>query len=141
MQKDKQDDPIDGMWLSFQLATEHVERRRGISSGAAQKAVLDACEKGTLRWRNSRDGGPDVWNVSFWLWVDPRKTERRASPKRDLANLAIRTLWPNGVPGDLLNKQVEAQMANWITAHCMRENIPTPSVSRDVMLRAAGRKK
>jgi hypothetical protein len=135
------DEPISGMWLSLQVAAKHVERRRGMSSGAAEKAVLAACKEKKLRWRSSRDGEPDVWNVGFWLWLEQSEGKSRASPKRDLANLAIEKLWPNGVPTDLLNKQIEAQMTDWITDHCKRENIPNPRVSRDVMLRAAGWKK
>jgi hypothetical protein len=141
MEQDKQNDPTEGMWLSFPLATEHVERRRGISWGEAQRVLLDACKKGTLRWRNSRDGGPDVWNVSFWLWVDQRKLVHRASPKRVLANLAIKMLWPNGVPKELINNQIEQQMSDWITDYCKQKNIRKPVISRDTLLRVAGRKK
>src|SRR5580704_19418156 len=47
-------------WIGYTLAVEEVERRLGLSWGAAQKALLEACERGELRWRNTPGGGPDI---------------------------------------------------------------------------------
>ena len=52
-------------------------------------AVLDACKKGPLRWRNSQDGEPDVWNVSFWLWLDPYPLTRSLPDGRSISMLMI----------------------------------------------------
>ena len=51
-------EPKRGVWLSFQLATEKVERSRGVSEGKAQKDLLDACASDKLRWRNADDQRP-----------------------------------------------------------------------------------
>jgi hypothetical protein len=40
-----------GIWLSFQLAAEEVERRLGLSWGAAQKTLIEACENEEVRTR------------------------------------------------------------------------------------------
>ena len=35
-----------GIWLSFPLAAEEVERRLGLTWGLAQKTLIEACESG-----------------------------------------------------------------------------------------------
>jgi hypothetical protein len=66
-------EPKRGVWLSFQLATEKVERSRGVSEGKAQKDLLDACASDKLRWRNRPVGGPDVLDVDLRRWLNPPK--------------------------------------------------------------------
>jgi hypothetical protein len=86
----------------------------------------------------------DVRKGDFGYWLDqqkPAKPKTKATPKLDLAKLAIQALWPHGIPKELMHKQIEAPMADWITVHCKRNNLPRPNISRDTLLRAAGRKK
>lgn len=86
----------------------------------------------------------DVCKSDFGYWLyqqKPAKPKTKATPKLDLAKLAIQALWPNGIPKELMHKQIEAPMADWITVHCKRNNLPRPNISRDTLLRAAGRKK
>ena|SRR6266446_8318472 len=137
----QQNEPTGGGWLSFRLAAEEVERWRGCSWGAAQKAVIDACNKGELRWRRSSQGGPDVFDADLRRWLQQPVARSRATKKRDLAELAVKHLWPNGIPKELTNKQIVKQMADWIADYCKRNNQHRPDISPDTLLRAAGRKK
>jgi hypothetical protein len=86
--------PVGG-WLSFVLAAEEVERRLGLTWGAAQKTVLELCESGTLRWKQRPMGGPDVSYFDLERWLkSPQK--RGGKQARILAQL--REMHPNGVP-------------------------------------------
>jgi hypothetical protein len=38
-------------WYGYLYAAEEVERRLGLSWGAAQKVLLDACKGGELHWQ------------------------------------------------------------------------------------------
>jgi hypothetical protein len=132
------------MWLNFQWAAEEVERRLGVSWGAAQNALLKACKNGTVKWQRAEHGGPDVLDIDFERWLEAKQSPRKAtSRKRALAKQAVNDLWPGGVPKDkdLLNKQIEKEVDNWITAHCKQANLSKLEVSGDTILRAAGRKK
>jgi hypothetical protein len=105
----QQNEPTGGGWLSFRLAAQEVERWRGCSWGTAQKAVIDACNKGELRWRRSSQGGPDVFDVDLRRWLQQPVARPRATKKRDLAELAVKHLWPNGIPKEFTNKQIVKQ--------------------------------
>ena len=63
-----------------------------------------------------------------------QKVTNRGSPKRRLAEQAIKKLWPGGIPSSLLNKQIEKEVADWL------EQQGVPPISRETILRAAGRK-
>jgi hypothetical protein len=56
------------IWLGFQLAAEEVERRLGLSWGAAQKTLLEACENGEMKWQQG-SSGPDVLDEDFHRWL------------------------------------------------------------------------
>jgi hypothetical protein len=57
------------MWISFRLAAEEVERRLGVSWGAAQKLLLEACENEEVTWQQQASDGPDVpKNSSYSLF-------------------------------------------------------------------------
>jgi hypothetical protein len=76
-------------------------------------------------------------------WLKTKQHSKASSPprKRDLVKQAINELWQNGVPKDLLNKQIETQVRDWITAYCKHEKLPKLEISRETILRAAGRRK
>ena len=129
--------------MSWRLAVEQVERSHGVSWGEAAKAVDDACAKGKLRCRPTVGDRPDVLDVDLWRWLANAKPKPRATPKRSRADLAVKALWPNGVPKpeDLPNKRLVAQMEDWIAVYCKRNNLHRFDISAEVLLRAAGRKK
>jgi hypothetical protein len=58
----------------------------------------------------------------------------RSSRKRDLARQAIEALWPDGVPQELINDRIEDAVVKRLKAKGL------PEISRDTILRAAGRK-
>ena len=61
-------------WIGYTLAVEEVERRLGLSWGAAQKALLEACERGELRWRNTPGGGPDIGDPDLFDWLEAKRS-------------------------------------------------------------------
>jgi hypothetical protein len=65
---------------------------------------------------------------------------KRASRKREFATLGINELWCDGVPASLPNTEIEKQFGLWLTEHCKQHKLPKPEISRDTILRAAGRK-
>jgi len=88
MQRDKP-----SAWLSFRLAAEEVERRRGCTWGAAQKAVLDACASGALHSRPGQNG-PDVLDNELMRWLSKPKT--KPNPwKRSKINAVLTQMFPN----------------------------------------------
>jgi hypothetical protein len=74
----------------------------------------------------------------FRYWLDklkpPAEPAARSPHKRDFARQAVDVLWPDGVPEELINKQIEKQVGDWLKAKGL------PEISRDTILRAAGRK-
>jgi hypothetical protein len=80
----------------------------------------------------------NIEDLEYWLKdrvaVKPEPTEPRTSHKRDQARQAVEALWPNGVPNELVNKQIEQKVAEWLKAKGL------PEISRDTILRSAGRK-
>jgi hypothetical protein len=116
MQQDKPeqdkcgDEPRDGAWLSFRLAAEEVERRLGYSWGRAQKTLLDACKRNELRWRNSQEGGPDVFDADLQRWL-VRPESRKGKRPRIIAHLA--EMFPNRIvpePVDCQRKALKADL-------------------------------
>src|SRR5262245_51272373 len=100
------DEPI-GVWISFELASEEVERRLGLNWGAAQKTLMDACKAGYLCTQPSSGGRPDVSSNDLERWLDvqtaPKSTGRRPRIKALLAKI-----FPKGVPAP---------------AHCPRKDL------------------
>jgi hypothetical protein len=69
-----------GIWLSFQLAAEEVERRLGLSWGAAQKTLIEACENEEVRTR-----GSDVFDIDFWQWLNRQLTQSAGGKQSRMA--------------------------------------------------------
>jgi hypothetical protein len=66
-----------------------------------------------------------------------------ASGGGDWAKKAITAIW-NGhppEPAELSHKDLMRQVDEWIFAECKRQNTLPPEISRDTILRYAGRKK
>ena len=81
----------------------------------------------------------DVDEDDFRYWLNGttknnQKVTNRGSPKRRLAEHAIKKLWPGGIPSNLLNKQIEKEVADWLKQQGLAQ------VSRESILRAAGKK-
>jgi hypothetical protein len=84
-------------------------------------------------------------DFEYWFAKQPKikidsKPKSRKSPRRDLAQDAIKSLWNGDPPKILPNPLIEKQVDTWITSHCKQNNIQKPQISRDTILRAAGRK-
>jgi hypothetical protein len=74
------------MWLSFQVAAEEVERRRGCSWGAAQKAV------------------------HFWHWLDKSKPKPQPR-KRSRVKAYLADMFHNQrIPDDYSRKVLRADL-------------------------------
>ena len=82
----------------------------------------------------------DVDEADFRYWLnaatknDAQKVTKRGTPKRRLAALAINKLWSGGIPSNVLNKEIEKAVGDWLKQRGLAE------VSRETILRAAGRK-
>jgi hypothetical protein len=85
-----------GVWLSFQLAAEEVERRLGLTWGLAQKTLLELCESDTLRWRQHHSG-PDVSSNDLRRWLQDKLTRKTGGKQARIIEL-LRTMFPDGVP-------------------------------------------
>jgi len=79
-----------------------------------------------------------IYEADFRSWLDgPSKSRAqisRASRKRDLAKQAVEHIWSNGIPAEILNKQIVKQVADYLK----RQGIS--DISSDTILRAAGKK-
>ncbi len=94
------DEPRDiRYWLGFTLATERVARARGLSRGAAQKAIDDAIASGELRssspGTSSEITGTMIAGADFEQWLNP---PRSAGGKQSRILARLRQLFPEGVP-------------------------------------------
>jgi hypothetical protein len=88
-----------GGWYSFELAAEEVERRLGVTWGAAQKTVMELCENGTLRWQNVREGGPNVSCNDLRRWLEAKLTRKRGGKQARLT-AQLSKMFPNGCVPD-----------------------------------------
>lgn len=92
-----------GYLIGFELATEAVERARGLSRGAAQKLLDEAVAAGLLH-SEPRDfdadgnpaSGPDISSVDLEAWLNPPPTNPGGKQARIIAQLS--KLYPDGVP-------------------------------------------
>jgi hypothetical protein len=122
-----------GVWLSFPLAAEEVERRLGLSWGAAQKALLEACDSGQIQTQSNYSGqGPSVFDVDFYKWLATAAKPARKSRPQALVQQALAEL---GLPDDTPNPVLVQAVCKWHTA----KGLPAPS--RETVLRATGRRK
>jgi hypothetical protein len=106
-----------GVWLSFQRAAEEVERRLGLTWGAAQKALLDLCESGAVRWQQHHSG-PNISSNDLRRWLQEKLT-RKIGGKQSRIIKQLRTMFPPGVPD---------------RAHCPRQALTAELVKRDPTL-------
>jgi hypothetical protein len=58
-----------------------------------------------------------------------------------LATLAIESLWPNNIPKEVSNKQLEKAALAWIKDYYKKKGYPLIQISPDTILRAAGRRR
>ena len=98
-------------------------------------------------WRTTEVDLDDVIEVSesdleYWLRqqgappaaVIERQLMPRPQWKQVLARKAIAELWPNDIPEDLVNAQIEQRVCERL------KRMGAPPISRDTILRTAGRK-
>jgi hypothetical protein len=82
----------------------------------------------------------DLDEADFRYWLNSatknnaQKVTNRGSPKRRLAEQAIKKLWSGGIPSNVLNKEIEKAVGDWLKQQRLAQ------VSRETILRAAGRK-
>jgi len=82
----------------------------------------------------------DVSKIDLEHWLNSaiksnvQKITKRGSRKLELGKQAIKHLWPDGVPDDLLNKQIQKLVSAYLKQR------GSPDISSDTILRAAGRK-
>jgi hypothetical protein len=95
-----------------------------------QTTAIEVCEDDLNHWLDKQQ--PDK--------PEPAKSSR--NPKSSLAQQAIDALWLNGIPDpkDLTNKDLERLVTGWIADYCKQHNLPKRDISRDTILRTAGRK-
>jgi hypothetical protein len=86
-----------GIWLSFQLAAEEVERRLGLTWGAAQKTLLELCESSAVRYQQHTHGYPNISSNDLRRWLQDKLT-RKTGGKRPRIIALLRTMFPRGVP-------------------------------------------
>jgi hypothetical protein len=126
-------------WLSFQVATEMVARRLGVSEGAAQKELDDAIESGLLQSQPSEDGAPDVTSDDLERWLEGKQrppSKKITSYNQELAKQAFAELYADGrVPDWVRPKEIVKAVNDWLKAK------GKPTLERDTVLRAAGRRK
>jgi hypothetical protein len=122
---------------------------RGEPHGEGPPEFVNAAE-----WRATEvDQATDEDGCHYWVrlseedfeyWLSQQK-KPRAKPlprKRALAKQAISELWADGIiPETVTNKEIEKQVGEWIAEDCKQKNMRRqPEISRDTILRAAGRK-
>jgi hypothetical protein len=89
------------MWVSFNLAAQTVERELGLSWGAAQKALLDACQNEEVRNRSNAHGGPDVLDDDLSAWLKAKQTPPKGGKRARIIH-QLELLYPKGVPNPQL---------------------------------------
>ena len=80
----------------------------------------------------------DVDEDDFRYWLNSATKNNaqkvRGSTKRRLAEQAIKKLWPGGIPSNLLNKEIEKAVGDWLKQEGLAH------ISRETILRAAGKR-
>lgn len=99
---------------------------------------------GEWRKRKVDHDGPDglgrealimLSQIHFNDWLKPKSlTLVRKLPKRSSAEDAIKHIWPDGIPDGIVNGDIEKKVGAWLKERGLSD------VSRDTILRAAGRK-
>jgi hypothetical protein len=87
-----------GIWLSFPLAAREIERRLGVTWGAAQKTLIEACQSGEIETLSNYSGqGPDVFDVDFYQWLNSRLNQPAGGKQSRILRLLAK-MFPTGVP-------------------------------------------
>jgi succinate dehydrogenase flavin-adding protein (antitoxin of CptAB toxin-antitoxin module) len=91
-------------WLSFQIAAEEIERRLGLSWGAAQKGLLEACEKGEMRTQKVErfERFPDVLDADFFAWLEAKLKRDRGGKQPRIRKLLAEMFQGRRVPNPKL---------------------------------------
>ena len=91
-----------GVWFGFQLAAEEVERRLGLTWGAAQKTLIEACKNGKIETRSNYSGqGTDVFDVDFYQWLNAKQSPPPSGKQLRILKL-LADMHSNGVPAPAL---------------------------------------
>jgi hypothetical protein len=115
----------------------------GIDEGPPEPVKPSDWSRGEVDLVREADGckySVDVDEADFQYWLNgatknnAQKVTNRGSPKRRWAEQAINKLWPGGIPSNLLNKEIEKAVGDWLKQQGLAQ------VSRETILRAAGRK-
>ena len=96
------------MWLSFALAAEQVERELGETRGAAQKALLEACNSNAVKWQRRAFGGPDIWHDDLSTWLKAKLNPPVGKQPRIIELLG--KLYPEGVPAHRKRQAIRAEL-------------------------------
>jgi hypothetical protein len=86
-----------GVWLSFQLAAEEVERRLGLTLGVAQKTLLELCESGEVRWQPISHGYTDISRNDLRRWLQEKLTRETGGKQSRIAK-QLAEMFPERVP-------------------------------------------
>jgi hypothetical protein len=158
----------DEEWITFYEASREVEKTFGISLAQAQKRLRQACADQLITsMKTPYDREAGIFTNEFWSPVAPNEWRQREvdydgpdiavmlreadyrhwlnslsgtrsvsnrSPKQDLVKRIIKDIWPDHIPPGTLNKQIEKQVSDRLKQQ------GHPHISRDTILRAAGRK-
>ena len=96
-------------WLSFQLAAEEVERQLGLSWGAAQKTLLEACKNGLMEWRQA-EGGPDVLGDDLMGWLEEKQRKAKIGKQPRIIALLAKMFSNERIPDDCVRKVLRADL-------------------------------
>jgi hypothetical protein len=96
------------VWLSFTLAAEQVERELGMTWGAAQKALLEACNSNAVKSQRANVGGPDIWQEDLLTWLNSKLNPPVGKQPRIIELLG--KLYPEGVPAHRKRHAVKAEL-------------------------------
>jgi hypothetical protein len=90
--RNRADWEVSMMWVGFNLAAEIVERELGLSWGAAQRTLIDACENQELR-----TNGKSVLFEDLTAWLKAKRTKPKGG-KRPRIIRQLEVMYPKGVP-------------------------------------------
>ena len=92
------------MWVNFKSAAEMVERELGVSWGAAQRMLLDACNNKEIKTKDETYCA-SVLDVDCLRWIETKKTKQTGG-KVALIIVYLTEMYPDGVPiAELCNRQ------------------------------------
>jgi hypothetical protein len=87
-----------------------------------------------------------IHEKTFREWLDQqghltgKRVSKRKAPKLAQAQRAIGAIWPKDIPTEVADAQIIIRVQDWIKEDCKRQKLANLIISRDTILRAAGRK-